>query len=250
MTYNPFTLTGKRILVTGASSGIGKATAIEASNLGASLIITGRNETKLKETLSELNGDSHSAIITDLSTTSGIENLLFSLPKIDGLVLSAGIDKIKTLQFSKIELFEEIFTINLYSQFELLRLIVKKKLYNKGFSVVAISSVAAFMPSIAHGVYGAGKAALISVMKCAALELAPKDIRVNLISPGALKTPMNSVNNMLTDEQLKEYEQKYPLKKLGSTEDIAYGCIYLLSDAAKWLTGTNLIIDGGITLVS
>lgn len=248
--YNPFSLSGKTILITGASSGIGKAVAIECSKAGASLIITGRNEQRLLETLTLLQGDRHEMIVADLSSQEGIDSVISTLPKLDGVCLVAGIEGMGLFLFSKIKEYQRIYQTNLFSPIELLRLIIKKKLFKPGFSAVTISSISAFIPTPANGIYGSGKAALISAMQYAALELAQKDIRVNCISPGMVKTPMTQADeHLITKEQLEQNEKKYPLKRYGCPEDIAYGCIYLLSDAARWITGTNLIIDGGITLV-
>lgn len=250
MEFNPFSLAGKTILVTGASSGIGRTVAIVCSKMGANLVITGRNEERLSETLSHLQGESHFQIVADLARDDEIANLINFVPKLDGVVLAAGIDEMSLFLFSSKKSYEKIFNTNLFSPIELLRGIIKKKKFNPGFSAVAIASIASGMPSVAHGVYGSSKAALVSAMEYAALELAQKNIRVNCISPGAVKTPMTQAeDHVITKEQLEENEKKYPLKRYGDPEDIAYGCIYLLSDASKWVTGTNLIIDGGITLV-
>lgn len=249
--YNPFSLDKKTILITGASSGIGRATAVECSKMGASVIITGRNEERLNETLNLLTPGNHLAILADLSLEEGINKLIECIPYLDGLVLAAGIEGMALFQFSTKSKLEKIYNNNLFSPIEILRLIVKKKKFRSGFSVVGIASIAAFLQSPAHGIYGSAKAALVSMFKYAALELAPKSIRINTISPGAIKTQMTmTANSMISQEQLEINEKKYPLKHFGEPEDIAFGCIYLLSDAAKWITGEDLIIDGGITLVS
>lgn len=246
--YNPYTLQGKTILVTGASSGIGKATAIECSKLGAKLIITGRNENRLCTTLSELEGKGHIYIIADLSKDEGISSLLNQLPPINGLVLAAGIVEMWPVLFATRQRIEKIFNTNLFSPIELARSILKKKLHEKDFSIVAISSIAG-TDSIgtANGIYGAGKAALSSFLKYIALECASKSVRVNTISPGMILTPMHT-EGTIEEEKLQKMIQNVPIKRWGLPQDIAYAAVYLLSDASSYMTGADIKIDGGITL--
>lgn len=248
MSYNPFSLEGKTILVTGASSGIGKGIAEECAKLGATLIITGRNEKRLTETLHNLEGSNHKMIISDLSTEEGINEIIKDLPKLDGLLLAAGIVEMWPVLFATKEKFEKNFSVNFYSPIELMRLIIKKKLYNVGFSIVAIDSIAGssdFCP--ANGTYGAGKAALKAFLKYAAVEMAPRKIRINTISPGFIYTPMFS-EGVIEKEKLEETMQKIKLKRWGNPFDIACGAIYLLSDASSYVTGTDICIDGGYTI--
>lgn len=248
MSYNPFSLVGKTILVTGASSGIGKACAIECSRAGAKLIITGRNEQKINDTFKNLDGKGHQSVIADLSKDEGIKSLISSLPKLDGVLLSAGIVEMWPVLFATREKFNKIFDTNLFSPIEIVRLIIKKKLFNPGLSVVAIDSIAGttdFGP--ANGIYGAGKAALASFLKFVALENASKKIRVNTISPGMILTPMHT-DGIVEAEKLEETVSKVPMKRWGMPEDIAYGAIYLLSDASSYLTGSDIKIDGGYTI--
>lgn len=248
MTANPFTLEGKTIFISGASSGIGKGIAQECAHMGATLIITGRNEDRLNQTLCSLEGEGHKAIIADLSDIEGVKSLVSELPKLDGMVLAAGIVEMMPVLFATREKFDKIYDTNLFNPIELLRLVVKKKLFNKGLSVVAIASIAGisdFCP--ANGIYGSGKAALQSFLKFAALELAGKDIRVNTLSPGMILTPMHS-NGAVEEEKLLETVGKVPLKRWGSPKDIANGAIYLLSDASSYVTGTDICIDGGYIL--
>lgn len=248
MCYNPFSLAGKTILVTGASSGIGKACAIECSRAGAKLVITGRNEQRLNDTLENLDGEGHISVITDVSDEEGIKSLISTLPKLDGVLLAAGIVEMWPVLFATREKFNKIFDTNLFSPIEIVRLIIKKKLFNPGLSVVAIDSIAGttdFCP--ANGIYGAGKAALASFMKFVALENASKKIRVNTISPGLILTPMHT-DGTVEAEKLEETVSKVPMKRWGTPEDIAYGAIYLLSDASSYLTGSDIKIDGGYTI--
>lgn len=246
--YNPYSLEGKKILVTGASSGIGKATAIECSKLEASVIVTGRNEERLKATYDQLVGEGHAMIVADLTDEEHMKSLVKGIETLDGVVLCAGIADSIPVQFATKKKFDEIFATNFLATAELLRLLVKGKKMGKESSVVAISSIGGnYSFDIGNGVYGASKAALSSWMKFAALELAPKKIRVNCVCPGMTRTSMTAAGT-LTDEQLAADEARYPLGRYGNPEEIAWAVIYLLSDAAKWITGTDIVIDGGITI--
>ncbi len=246
--YNPFSLVGKRILVTGASSGIGQRTAIECSRLGAQVIITGRNEERLQETFSQLEGEGHEALIADLTKNAQLENLISLVREINGAVFCAGKSMTAPFLFCTEEKFDEVFRVNFFSQMELLRLLVKKKLLVKQSSVVFVSSIGGIERfSLGNGVYGASKAAIHSMMKTCAKELAPKKIRVNSVNPGMVKTHLIE-DLAISPEQLDADMQNYPLKRFGEPEDIAYGIIYLLSDASSWVTGHALVIDGGVTV--
>ena len=247
MAYNPFSLEGKIVLITGASSGIGRATAIECSKMGATLIICGRNEDRLKETLNSLEGEGHTTFVGDLTEQDKIEELVNSCGNVDGVVLSAGRGLTLPFNFSSREKFDEIFNINFFSPIELLRLLNKKKKIANNGSVVTIVSIGGTgRYSVGNSIYGASKAALNSMVHFCAQELSGRLIRVNGVCPGMVETPLIR-RGTLTDEQLKEDMGKYPLKRYGKPEDVAMGVIYLLSDAASWVTGHSLVIDGGIT---
>lgn len=248
MEYNPFTLAGKTILVTGASSGIGRATSVECSRLGAKLVLCARSAEGLEETLSLLEGDGHKVVPADLSSEDGIGELVCQCPVLDGLVLCAGKGLTLPFLFSSRDKFDELFAINFFSPAETLRLLVKGKKMAKESSVVFVASVGgntAFVPGAS--VYGSSKAALVSTMKYCAKELAPKKIRVNCVNPGMTATRFIQ-RGTVTEEQFKEDMEKYPLKRYGVPEDIAYGIIYLLSGASSWVTGLELTIDGGISI--
>lgn len=247
MRYNPFSLEGKTILVTGASSGIGRATAIECSRMGARLIITGRNQERLQNTLESLYGIGHCVVNADLIICEDIERIIEAIEDIDGLVLGAGINSNAPFKMLNRKKLDKIFEINFFSQIELLRLLLKKKKLREGSSVVAISSIGGnYTYSPGASAYGASKAALFAIMKNAAKELAPK-IRINIICPGQINTPMNSGLG-ISDEQYMAYQESIPMKRFGESEEVAYGAVYLLSDAARWVTGSSLLIDGGTTL--
>ncbi len=247
LNYNPFSLEGKTILVTGASSGIGQAIAIECSKFGARLIICGRNRERLQATFSSLQGDNHQIFEGDLLYDDTLKELISTIPQLDGVVFSAGKGLTLPFQFSTREKFDDIFNVNFFSPVELLRLLTKKKKINQDSSVVFIVSIGGVKRfSVGNSVYGASKAALQAIVNFTAQELAPKKIRVNSICPGMVETPLIR-KGTLTEEQLKEDMDKYPLKRYGKPEDIAYSSIYLLSEASSWVTGQSIIIDGGVT---
>lgn len=249
MTYNPYQLTGKTVLVTGASSGIGRATAIECSRLGAKLIISARNEERLKSTLEALEGEGHTIVIADVSEESQIIDLVDIIPKIDGFCCNAGVAITNPISFYKESEIEKVFKTNTFSMMLLTKYLLKKKKLNKGASIVYTASIGnVYSAGIANGIYGASKCAVDGFMRTAALELAPKGIRCNSVNPGMVMTNIVDSNGKITSEQFEEDMKKYPLKRYGKPEDIAWAIIYLLSDASSWMTGTALKIDGGITL--
>lgn len=247
MDYNPFSLQGKTILVTGASSGIGQATAVACAQMGAEVVITGRDAGRL-QTTADLSGTVKEQIVADLTNNEDVERLVATLPPLDGAVLCAGNSTTLPLQFGTREKFDDMFNVNFFAPVELLRLMYKKKILQKGASVVLIASIGgthSFMPG--NGVYGASKAALNSLMKYAAREYASRKVRVNSICPGMVDTPLIH-RGTITEEQLAEDAKRYPLGRYGKPDDIANGAVYLLSDASSWLTGHDLVIDGGFSI--
>ena len=248
MNNNPFSLEGKTILVTGASSGIGQATAIACAQMGAQLVITGRNPERLQQTCDQLGRQCMSQMVADLTNPEDVDGMIAQLPPLDGAVLCAGNSTTLPLQFGTREKFDEMFDVNFFAPVELLRLIYKKKKLQKGASVVLIASIGgthSFMPG--NGIYGASKAALNSVMKYAAREYSSRKVRVNSICPGMVDTPLIH-RGTITEEQLAEDVKRYPLGRYGQPKDIANAAIYLLSDASNWVTGHDLVIDGGFSI--
>lgn len=248
---NLFSLSGKTILVTGASSGIGRGIAIACSQMGGRVILNGRNEERLQETLSLLNGEGHEIIVSDLSSQEGLQLLADSLPEIQGWVNSAGIPKISPIKFFKREDIDEIINVNAISSMMLLSLLLKKKKIRRGASVVFISSISGvYVGTAGDTSYCASKGAVNGFTKGAAIELAGQGIRVNSINPGLVPTTIlelaneKSGDNHVVDTML----EKYPLKRLGKPEDIGNGAVFLVSDASSWITGQNLVIDGGISI--
>lgn len=247
--YTPFSLYGKTVLITGASSGIGQATAVECSKLGAKVLITGRNENKLQETLTMMEGLGHQYIIADLSIEEDIDKLVAELPMIDGLVNNAGFNIMCPIQFINSEKMNSVVNVNLIAPVLLTQKIVKKKKINKNSSIVFTSSISGCgCTAPGNSLYSASKGGLSAFMKNAALELSVKSIRCNAVLPGMVETPLKEGKSSITEEQWEINRQLYPLKRFGRPEDVAYAIVYLLSNASSWITGTELIIDGGRTL--
>ncbi len=251
MVYNPFSLEGKTILVTGASSGIGRGIAVECSKMGARMVITGRNLERLNETLRLLEGTNHVTIQADLSKQEGIEMVVDECLEINGVVHSAGIPKICPVKNIKRDLLEDIVRVNELAPIMLTSGLLKKKKLMKQSSIVFIASMSGvFIANTGEAPYDATKGALAGFTKSAAYELAAQGTRVNTICPGLVPTNiLNLSNEMFSEEQLRETMYgRYPLRRVGKPEDIANGAIYLLSDASTWVTGINLLIDGGYCL--
>ena len=248
VTYNPFSLEGKTILVTGASSGIGKATALECAKMGAYLVITGRDKERLNDVYHTLEGAGHHQIIADLSKEEDIQRLAKEVPVLDGCVNNAGYNVLSPIPFIKKDVLDGILDVNLKAPIELTHFLVKNKKMAKDSSIVFTSSISARgRNSVGNSLYSASKGGLSSFMKNAALELAAKRIRCNAVLPGMVETPLKEGKSNITEEQWELNRQLYPLKRFGKPEEIAYGIIYLLSDASAWVTGTELVIDGGMT---
>jgi NAD(P)-dependent dehydrogenase (short-subunit alcohol dehydrogenase family) len=247
--YNPFSLAGKQILVTGASSGIGRAIAIECSKLGAKVIVTGRNVEDLKKTYLELEGDENFAIPADLTNTSNLDSLVAQLPLLDGVVHSAGVSYPTPFPFVNAEKINQTFSVNFNAPVLLNLALLKQKKINRKASIVFISSISGVHISSPGGsVYSASKAAINGIMKGMAIDLAGKSIRVNSINPGMVETDI-LLGSGLTEEQLLDEKKKYPLKRFGLPSEIAYAVVYLLSDASQWVTGSNLKVDGGYSIL-
>lgn len=245
---NPFSLNGKTILITGASSGIGKATAIECSKMGAIVVLTGRNEARLKQTLSELEGNGHRAIVADLSSEEGVNALVDKCPQIDGLVNNAGVTFMVPTSFISREKLMQVLDVNTIAPILLTQMLLKTKKLGKGSSVVITDSISGVkIASCGNVLYSTSKAAINGFVKNAALDLAAKNIRVNAVCPGMIETHILG-NGEVTEEDIEADMKKYPLRRYGKPEEVAYAIIYFLSDASAFTTGANLVIDGGYTL--
>lgn len=245
---NPFSIEGKTVLVTGASSGIGRATAIACAQMGAKVVVSGRNKERLQETFDALEGDGHQMIVADLADDAQIDSLVEQLPVLDGLVNNAGITETCPTPFIKREKLNRVMEVNAIAPILLTQRILKKKKIGKGGSIVFTCSISGTVVVVGGNVlYSASKGAVHGFMKNAALDLAAKGIRVNDVCPGMIDTHILD-EGTIGAEELKIEAQRYPMKRFGKPEEVAYGIIYLLSDASSFVTGTSIVIDGGFTL--
>lgn len=250
MSYNPYSLSGKTILVTGAGSGIGRATSVECSKLGARLVLVDINEQGLADTMALLEQPEleHLSFAVNLCDEEAIADMVGKLPVLDGVSNNAGITKLVPLQFIGADDFERIHKVNLLAPILLTKYLVKKKKIAKGGSIVFTASAGGvFVSSFGNAIYATSKCGVDGYMRTAALELAPKGIRCNSVNPGMVETPLIN-RGQITDEQHEKDKENYPLGRYGKPEDVAFATIYLLSDASCWMTGTALKIDGGLTL--
>lgn len=247
--FNPFSLEGKTLLVTGAASGMGKATAIACAKMGATIIAADFNANGMAETLTLLEGKGHLSFVINLADETSWADLVTNTPMLDGIANCAGIANMNPFAFINRAEMDKVFNINFFGPVLLTKCLLKAKKLNKGGSVVFVSSVDG--PRVVHignSVYSAGKSALVGMAKNMAVDLASKKIRVNCILPGTTDTPLIRTANV-TEESLVEVAKTFPLKRFGTPEDMANGIIYLLSDASSFVTGTELVIDGGYTLL-
>lgn len=250
--YNPYSLEGKTILVTGASSGIGKATAIECAKLGANVVITARNEERLSAVLAELDttlGQKHQMVIADIASEEGLNTLIAVIQILDGVSSNAGIALGNSpIKFIGEEKMHSLMQTNTYSHALLAKMLFKKKLIAKNGSIVFTASIGG---TVSHGpgntLYGMSKSALLAFAKYAAIEFAPRGIRVNCVSPGMIETPLINLD-ALTDEDKAIDADKYLLKRYGKPEEVARTTAFLLGDASSFITGTAIVVDGGYTV--
>ena len=243
--YNPYSLSGKTILVTGASSGIGKATAIECAKMGARVIATARNEERLKETLDLMPGENHQLIVADITCDDQMQDLISKCGAVDGLALCAGVSYMCTSKFATRKKVDWVYNTNLFAPIELTRLMLKKKLIKKDGSIVAIASISG-VTRCGNGniIYGSAKSAFSTWMKFLARELGPQGIRANAICPGMVETPLIH-GGTVSEAELEEDRKKYPIQRYCRPEEVAQAVVYFLSDATAWVTGTEFVIDGG-----
>lgn len=242
--FNPFSLVGKQILVTGASSGIGRGIALACAKMGATVIVTGRNVERLNETLSQFPEGEHKSIPADLTKVEDINNLVRQLPNLDGFVQCAGVGSRVFCKALGQDEIDHVLKPNLEAPILLQTAILSSKMINKGASIVYIASKAADLPSVGNAIYSASKGAIISYAKCLAMELAPRQIRVNCICPAMIWTDL-ILQDGLTKEEMEEAQLRYPLKRYGQPEDVANLALYLLSDAAAWMTASAIDLTGG-----
>ena len=245
---SPFTVDGKTVLVTGAASGIGKATAELCATLGAKLILVDLNEAGLRQTVDSIGKDDTVSYALDLTNYDLLCQMVASLPKLDGIASNAGVVKSLLAKFNENSDMEMLFSINTFSHINLIQELIKQKKLNKGASIVFTSSMSGVFCGLPGGsLYGATKSALAGYSKALALELAPRGIRVNTVHPGMIETPLTQ-GTALSKEILVEDANHYPLGRYGKPKEVAAAIVYLLSDATVWMTGTQLLLDGGYSL--
>ena len=251
--FNPFSLEGKTILVTGASSGLGRGISIQCSKMGAKVVLVARNQMRLDETLSHMEGKEHLIAPYDLINFEGmatfVKDVVSQVGPLDGALHCAGISTTEPLKLTSPDRLDEFFKANVYSAVLLSKEICKLKNYNKeGASIVFFSSVMGVVGESLKSSYSLTKGALISGMRSLACEYAKKNIRFNCVSPGVIETPINADQPYMKDPDLRaQFEAKH-LLGLGKCSDISNACIFLLSGASRWMTGQNLIVDGGFTV--
>lgn len=251
---NPFSLKGKTIVITGASSGIGRQCAIDCAGMGAKVVLIARNEERLQETLSKMEGSGHLVLAYDLTQLNELpllsNTIVANMGRINGMIHCAGISTILPFKLLDETTMKQFFCTNVYSAIQLTRAFCNVKNFDKnGGSVIFMSSIMACVGEKAKSIYSMTKGALISGMRSLAIEYAKKCIRFNCVSPGAIETNINSNQPYMKDpEKRTVFEAKHPLG-FGSPSDISYACLYLLSDASRWVTGQNFVIDGGYTCI-
>ncbi|MFH2095576.1 MAG: SDR family oxidoreductase [Bacteroidota bacterium] len=240
MTGNLYNLSGKKILVTGASSGIGREIANLAAGFGADLIITGRNTERLGQVLSGLQPGDHKVVVSDLTKTDNIDQLVSMAGKLDGVVHSAGITAYMPVQFINEKSIGELMKINFEAPVTLTARLLRKKKIIDGGAIVFLSSIATKYPYFGGAMYAASKSALEGYARVLALELAPRKIRVNCLSPAFVETEMlKGAKGTVNNEGIDQYESFLPLG-FGKPEDVAKAAVYFLSDHSAWITGENL----------
>lgn len=247
--YNPFSLEGRTVLVTGGAGGIGSEVGRVCSKMGARVILTDIREDALTDalkTLSQINDVEHLALQADLTDSEAVKSLVDSIPQLDGFVCNAGVMKLTLTQFINEDELSRIQKINLNAPILLTKALLKGKKINKGGSIVFTSSAAGvFRVSMGNAIYATTKCGIDAFMRTVALEFGPKGIRCNSVNPGMVETALISG---FTDEEKEREKKNYPLRRFAKPEDIALGVAYLLSDASSFVTGTALKIDGGMTL--
>ncbi|MBR6979108.1 MAG: SDR family oxidoreductase [Prevotella sp.] len=243
---NLLSLQGKHVLLTGASSGMGRVFARMIASQGARVTLLARNEERLHQTLDTMDGDGHSIVVCDLKDEEMLNAAVSKMDAVDGIVLCAGINDFVPVKFIKQENLDHMFQTNYFSQLLLVQKMLKKKLVNKGASIVFISSISSMLGVQGTLLYASSKGAINSAVRVMASELAVRRIRVNAICPGIVRTEMLSSTNVEEDTFTKQ-ESLYPLG-LGTPEDVGGAVLYHLSDASRWLTGQCMVIDGGFTL--
>lgn len=243
----PFSLSGKKLLVTGASSGIGRSIAVQSAIQGAEILLTARNLPRLEETRSLLAAGNHHIYDADLCNDDSVLSLADSLPELDGIILNAGMVKTVPVRFVTREILETLFDANFNGSVLLIQRLLRLKKIKKGGSICFISSVSSGYAQLGNSIYSATKGAVNSFTRSLALELAPNGIRVNAILPGFVETGILD-HSPIGQDQLEEHKKNFPAGRFGKPEDVAYLAVYLLSPASEWMTGSLITLDGGYSI--
>ena len=246
---NPFSLENKTVLVTGASSGIGRATAFMCARLGAKVVVSGRNSQRLEDTFFALEGEGHHSFLVDFTDDQSVDAAINLMPVLDGIAHCAGVANINPFQFVDRQEMCRVFETNFYAPVLLVNKLLKAKKMQKGSSVVFVSSIDG--PKVVHAgnsVYAASKSALVGMARNMAIDLVGKKIRVNCVLPGTSDTPMIRTSNV-TEEMLQDTAKLLPMKRFARPEEIANVIAFLLSKASSYITGTEIVVDGGSSLV-
>lgn len=244
-----FDLTGKKILVTGAASGIGRCVAVEASKLGAGIILVDLNEVGLQETFALLEGEGHDTMKCDLTSREERDNLIGHVGKLDGVVNCAGVAMTLPFKFCTEKELGRIMNINFFGPIYLVQSLAKSNKINKNASIVYMASIDGTVTGhIGNSCYAASKGAIMGSVRTQALEFASRGIRVNCVSPARVNTPLLKRDN-ISEEQVEANKQEYPMKRYAEPIEIAGYILYLLSDVSTYTSGSNLVIDGAFTIV-
>ena len=244
--FNPFSLEGRRILVTGASSGIGRQIAIHCAKMGAQVAASGRAMDRLKAVIAELPGTGHSHIAADLTSENDIARLVSDAGVVSGVVHCAGISRLAPIKMTSVKHLREVEAINFEAPVMLTQRLLYKNSIAPGGSIVFISSIAAHIGVPGVGIYSGTKAALIAMMRCLAMEVVKRKIRANCLSPALVESPLLDATEALVGS-LDDERRNYPLG-FGKPEDVANAVVFLLSEASRWITGTTIVMDGGLTI--
>jgi len=244
---SPFSVAGKRVLITGASGGLGSVTAVAFARNGATVVACGRSRERLEKTLSECFGEGHEMAVGDLTADEVMDATVEVAGKVDGVVHCAGISIPTPLRLAKREYVEAVFRTNYIAPIMLTQRLLSKGRVAKGGSILFLASIAAYRGVAGTGIYAGSKAALVGTTRCIALETAKHGIRINCLAPDLVETPLIETSGTLqgTGEWLDMQRKLHPLG-LGKPEDVANAAIFFLSDASRWITGTSLLMDGGI----
>ena len=249
--WNPMDMSGRTVLVTGASSGIGRSTSIQLSRLGARLILVARDKQRLCDTERQLNGKSHRVAPFDLQDLSAVPEWLKCLAheegELSGLVHCAGVHMARPLRFVDTDKVEELIRVNVLAAQQLAKGFRQRQVRASTGSIVFVSSVMALVGQAGVSTYCASKGALTAMARSLALELAGEGIRVNCVAPGIVESEMTShLARSLTEEQFTAIRKMHPLG-IGHTDDVAHAVSFLLADSSRWITGSTLVVDGGYT---